>query len=220
MPCATTPSAWSSWGYNTQRVRHSGLHHRGLFCWAIGGALAAIQFEIVTAVDSLSVVRSGSYLLFTFLGGATFFGPIIGAVLLVLASVLLLSELTKACCSTGLAFLFMVMFAPGGIASLVMLNLRLAALGKAARLGRCLPRTGRHGARGRARAAAMVEMTYHLQLNEALGPHIPLGATLNAKAIDSWVGAAFVLLTGAGLFELCRRRLACQWDAAMEGAAP
>jgi branched-chain amino acid transport system permease protein len=47
-----------------------------------------------------------------------------------------------------------------------------------------------------------------------------LGATLDAKAIDSWVGAAFVLLTGGGLFELCRRQFARQWDAAMEGAAP
>ncbi|RCX09824.1 branched-chain amino acid ABC transporter permease [Extensimonas vulgaris] len=208
-------------GYNTQRVRHLAFIIAGFFA-GIGGALTAIQFEIVTAADSLSVVRSGSYLLFTFLGGATFFfGPIIGAVLLVLASVLL-SELTKAwLLYLGLAFLFMVMFAPGGIASLVMLNLRLASLGKLRGLG-----TGYLALAGTALvavlgAAAMVEMTYHLQLNEALGPQMSfLGATLDAKAIDSWVGAAFVLLTGGGLFELCRRQFARQWDAAMEGAAP
>ena len=47
-------------------------------------ACAAINFEIVTA-EIVSAVRSGGYLLFTFLGGATFFfGPIIGAVLMVL----------------------------------------------------------------------------------------------------------------------------------------
>ncbi|MFZ5488071.1 MAG: branched-chain amino acid ABC transporter permease [Pseudomonadota bacterium] len=205
-------------GYNTQRVRHLAFIIAGFFA-GIGGALAAIQFEIVTAADSLSVVRSGSYLLFTFLGGATFFfGPIIGAVLLVLASVLL-SELTKAwLLYLGLAFLFMVMFAPGGIASLVMLNLRLAGLGKLHGLGvayLALAGTALVAVLG---AAAMVEMTYHLQLNEALGPQMSfLGATLDAKAIDSWVGAVLVLLTGAGLFELCRRQFARQWDAAMEG---
>ena len=207
-------------GYNTQRVRHLAFIIAGFFA-GIGGALTAIQFEIVTAADSLSVVRSGSYLLFTFLGGATFFfGPIIGAVLLVLASVLL-SELTKAwLLYLGLAFLFMVMFAPGGIASLVMLNLRLASLGKLRGLGvayLALAGTALVAVLG---AAAMVEMTYHLQLNEALGPQMSfLGATLDAKAIDSWVGAVLVLLTGAGLFELCRRQFARQWNAATEAGA-
>ncbi|HPU21094.1 MAG TPA: branched-chain amino acid ABC transporter permease, partial [Alicycliphilus sp.] len=81
-------------GYDTQRVRYLAFCIAGFFA-GVGGALAAINFEIVTGADSVSMVRSGGYLLFTFLGGATFFfGPIIGAVLLVLASVLL-SELTK-----------------------------------------------------------------------------------------------------------------------------
>jgi hypothetical protein len=48
------------------------------------GRLAALNFEIVTA-EVVGAPRSGAYLLFTFLGGATFFfGPIIGAVLMVL----------------------------------------------------------------------------------------------------------------------------------------
>jgi branched-chain amino acid transport system permease protein len=99
-------------GYNTQRVRYFAFIIAGFFA-GIGGGLTAINFEIITAMDSVSVVRSGGYLLFTFLGGATFFfGPIIGAVLLVLASVLL-SELTKAwLLYLGLVFLLMVMYAP------------------------------------------------------------------------------------------------------------
>src|SRR5256885_2366346 len=106
-------------GYNTQRVRYFSFIIAGFFA-GVGGGLAAINFEIITAMDSVSVMRSGSYLLFTFLGGATFFfGPIIGAVLLVLASVLL-SELTKAwLLYLGLVFLLMVMYAPGGVASLI-----------------------------------------------------------------------------------------------------
>ena len=49
---------------------------------------------------------------------------------MVLAFVLL-SELTKAwLLYLGLVFLFMVMYAPGGIASLIMMNLRVATFGK------------------------------------------------------------------------------------------
>ena len=204
-------------GYNTQRVRYFAFIVAGFFA-GIGGGLTAINFEIVTAIDSVSVIRSGGYLLFTFLGGATFFfGPIIGAVLLVFASVLL-SELSKAwLLYLGLVFLFMVMFAPGGVASLIMMNLRLAKYGK---LRALLPSylalfgTGLVAVLG---AACMVEMTYHLQLNEALGPELSfLGATLNASAFTSWFGAGFVLVTGLGLFELCRRQFRRQWETIQE----
>ena len=204
-------------GYNTQRVRYFAFIIAGFFA-GIGGGLATINFEIITGADSLSVLRSGGYLLFTFLGGATFFfGPIIGAVLLVLASVLL-SELSKAwLLYLGLVFLFMVMYAPGGIASLIMMNLRLAKYGKlrplwVSYLG--LAGTGLVGVLG---AACMVEMTYHLQLNAAVGPEMNfLGATINAKSLTSWFGAGFVLLTGGGLFELCRRQFAKQWSSIQE----
>ena len=204
-------------GYNTQRVRYFAFIIAGFFA-GIGGALAAINFEIVTAADSVSVVRSGSYLLFTFLGGATFFfGPIIGAVLLVLASVLL-SELSKAwLLYLGLVFLFMVMYAPGGIASLIMMNLRLAKYGKLRGIISAYLALGRTALVAVLGAAAMIEMTYHLQLNEALGPQLEfLGATLNAKSVASWFGAGFVLVTGVGLFELCRRQFMRQWGAIQE----
>jgi branched-chain amino acid transport system permease protein len=62
-------------------------------------------------------------------------------------------------------------------------------------------------------AACMIEMVYHLQRNAALGPQLPfMGTTLDASALASWLGAAGVLLTGAGLFALCQRQLARQWS--------
>jgi branched-chain amino acid transport system permease protein len=179
-------------GYNTQRVRYTTFIIAGFFA-GIAGGLAALNFEIVTA-EVVGAARSGGYLLFTFLGGATFFfGPIIGGVLMIIAFVLL-SELTKAwLLYLGLVFLFMVMYAPGGIASLIMMNLRVAMVMLAG-------------------AGAMIEMVYHLQLNSALGDNVKfLGATLNAKSVDSWFGSAFVMLTGLGLFELARRQFARDW---------
>ena len=200
-------------GYSTQRVRYFAFIIAGFFA-GVGGGLAAINFEIVTGADSVSLVRSGSYLLFTFLGGATFFfGPIIGGVLMVLASVLL-SELSKAwLLYLGLVFLFMVMYAPGGVASLIMMNGRVAKHG---RLYQLLPTylalacTALVALLG---VAAMIEMLYHLQFNPGLSPEMQfLGFTINPAKLGTWVGAGLVLITGMSLFELCRRQFARQWD--------
>ena len=204
-------------GYNTQRVRYMGFIIAGFFA-GIGGALAAINFEIVNASDSLSGIRSGGYLLFTFLGGATFFfGPIIGAVLLVLASVLL-SELTKAwLLYLGLVFLFMVMYAPGGVASLVMMNLRVAKFGKFKRLWGLYGGLILTGALAVVGAAAIVEMIYHMQLNAGLGSTLNfLGVDLNTESVASWLGAVALLAVGLALLEMVRRRLVRVWGHAQE----
>jgi branched-chain amino acid transport system permease protein len=204
-------------GYNTQRVRYFAFIVAGFFA-GIGGGLAAINFEIVNAADSLSGIRSGGYLLFAFLGGATFFfGPIVGAVLLVFASIFL-SELTKAwLLYLGLVFLFMVMYAPGGVASLIMMNLRVASFGKLKTLWvsyLALAGTILCAVLG---LAAMVEMIYHIQLNSALGPVVPfLGAKLNTQSVDSWAGAIFLTLTGIGLFEVTRRAYSREWNTIQE----
>ncbi len=199
-------------GYNTQYVRYFSFIIAGFFA-GIAGGLASVNFEIVTA-EVVGSGRSGAYLLFTFLGGATFFfGPIIGAILMVLAFVLL-SEFTKAwLLYLGLTFLFMVMYAPGGIASLVMMNLRLAAFGRLRQLWVAYVGLGITALLGLAGAAAMIEMIYHLQLNTSQGPELHFaGLVLDAQSLGSWFGAAFVMLTGLGLFELARRQYVNDWD--------
>jgi branched-chain amino acid transport system permease protein len=198
-------------GYSTQRVRYLAFIIAGFFAGVAGG-MYALNFEIATA-EVVGPQRSGAYLLFTFLGGATFFfGPIIGAVLMVIAGVLL-SEFTKAwLLYLGLIFLFMVMYAPGGIASLIMMNLRVAAFGKLGRLWPSYIALAGTALVMLVGAAAMIEMVYHLQLNEGLGSTLRfMGATLDAKGVDSWVGAILVTLVGLGLFEATRRTFAAQW---------
>ena len=203
-------------GYDTQKIRYFAFIVAAFFA-GISGGLAALNFEIVTS-EVVSGYRSGAYLLFTFLGGATFFfGPIIGAVLMVLAFVLL-SEFTKAwLLYLGLIFLFMVMYAPGGVASLIMMNLRVAMFGHLRKLWvsyLALAFTALVVLLG---AACMIEMLYHLQLNAALGSQLKfLGATLDSKGLNSWFGAAFVMLTGLGLFEVCRRQFAVEWGQIQE----
>jgi branched-chain amino acid transport system permease protein len=198
-------------GYNTQRVRYFAFIIAGFFA-GISGGLGALNFEIVTS-EVVGAGRSGGYLLFTFVGGATFFfGPIIGGILMVLAFVLL-SELTKAwLLYLGLLFLFMVMYAPGGIASLIMMNLRVAAFGKLKHIWVSYLGLFVTAFVALIGAGAMIEMVYHLQLNSALGDNLKfMGIVLNAKGVDSWFGSAFVMFTGLGLFEAIRRHFLIEW---------
>ncbi len=200
-------------GYDTQRVRYLAFMIAGFFA-GIAGGLGAVLFEIVTA-EVVGAGRSGAYLLFTFLGGATFFfGPIIGGVLMVLAF-MLLSEFTKAwLLYLGLIFLFMVMYAPGGLASLIMMNWRVARFG---RLRALLPAYGLLAVTGLLAflgAAALIELVYALQLNAGGDDLLKFaGIELHARQAGSWFGAAGVAVLGAAAFEWARRRFARRWDA-------
>ena len=198
-------------GYSTQRVRYISFMVAGFFA-GIAGGMYALNFEIATA-EVVGAARSGGYLLFTFLGGATFFfGPIIGAVLMVVASVLL-SEITKAwLLYLGLVFMLMVMFAPGGIASLIMMNLRVLKFGKLGRLCGGYVALAISGVVMFVGAAAMIEMMYHLQLNTSLGSTLKfMGVALNVQGAASWLGALVIAAVGFAAFETARRKFARRW---------
>jgi branched-chain amino acid transport system permease protein len=198
-------------GYSMQRVRYLSFIIAGFFAGVAGG-MYALNFEIATA-EVVGAGRSGAYLLFTFLGGATFFfGPIIGGILMVLGFGLF-SELTKAWqLYLGLIFLFMVMYAPGGIASLIMMNVRVAAHKKLHRLWGWYALLAATALVMLAGFAGLIELVYHLQLNETTGSTLRyLGLTLDTNAPSSWLGALGVALIGAALFEAVRRRFAVEW---------
>ncbi len=200
-------------GYSTQRVRYLSFIIAGFFAGVAGG-MYALNFEIATA-EVVGAARSGAYLLFTFLGGATFFfGPIIGGVLMVLASVLL-SELTKAwLLYLGLIFLFMVIYAPGGIASLIMMNVRVAAFGRLKELLLSYLGMALTLLVVLCGAAALIEMVYHLQLNDSGNSQMNFaGLALDTQKFLHWLGAVLVMAVGIGLFELVRRRFAVRWEA-------
>ena len=97
------------------------------------------------------------------------------------------------------------------------MNLRLAKFGKLRQLWTSYLALGGTALVGVMGAACMIEMTYHLQLNAALGPELQfLGASLNSKGFTSWFGAIFVMITGFGLFEMCRRQFVRQWGTIQE----
>ena len=193
-------------GYNPQVVRYLAFVIAAFFA-GVSGGLAALNFEIVTT-EVVSGYRSGAYLLFTFLGGTTvFFGPIIGAILMVLAFVLL-SQFTQAwLLYLGLIFIVMVMLAPGGVASLIMVHLRLARSGCWRRLWLSYLLLVGAAVLALAGAAVLLEMIYHLPQSAALGSELRfLGIALDTHGLGSWLGAGVVMLTGLFWFEWRRRR--------------
>lgn len=113
---------------NPERVAFLGVNPRlvrflmiciASFFAGISGALSALHFEIATT-DSLSMYRSGSILLFTYIGGISLFlGPVLGAILAVCMTVFL-SELTAAWqLYLGILFILVVSFAPKGISGYI-----------------------------------------------------------------------------------------------------
>lgn len=200
-------------GYNTQRVRYLVLILSAFFA-GIAGALSAINFEIVSA-ENVSAVRSGGVLLAAFIGGAgVFFGPVIGAVVFTLFAVAL-SDLTKAwLLYLGLFFVGMVMFVPGGIASLLLMQLPLVAR---KRFGRMVPSYAQAGVAGLVLLAAMiltVEMVYKVQVDSANGTAMSLvGIGFDAGTWSPWVVAAVLWAVGYAAWRWATGKVRAELDA-------
>ena len=198
-------------GFDSQMVRYIAFIFAGFFA-GISGGLSALNFEMVTA-EVVSLHRSGAYLLFTFVGGATvFFGPVLGAVLMVLALVLL-SELTSAwLLYLGLIFVCMVMFAPGGVAGILLHNVRVWQEGFMGYLIKSYMRLVLGSLPGFVGITVVVEMMYHRQLNAGLDPVLRMYATAwdTASALP-WAQAGVLAVVGMVLFERERRRFMADW---------
>jgi branched-chain amino acid transport system permease protein len=203
-------------GYSARRVRFLVLIASAFFA-GIAGALAAINFELVTA-ENVSALQSGGVLLATFIGGAAFFfGPILGAVIFVFFSVAL-SDYTKAWqFYLGLFFVLMVMYAPGGVAALVAHNLRVL----------------RHGLLGRLRGAyaavllaasalilvliVFIELAYHRALESSGGTmKTVFGIPFETGSLVTWAGVIAALVVAGFAFDRTRRRFAVGWGQVQE----
>lgn len=198
-------------GYDTQKVRWFTLIISAFFA-GISGALACITFEIVTA-ENVSAGRSGGVLLAAFIGGVGFFfGPIIGACLFVYFFAAL-SDHTKAwLLYLGLFFLMVVIFAPGGIASLIMMQLPVIAK---KRFKRLVPGYCAAGATGLLVLAALVltiEMTYKVSVDSATGTAMKLfGIQFDAGTAGPWILAIVLWVIGGWSFNRARKRVAVTW---------
>jgi branched-chain amino acid transport system permease protein len=118
-------------------------------------------------------------------------------------------------------FLLMVMYAPGGVASIALANWRVVRRGYLRRLlphylallAGVLPAV--------LGAAALVEMVYQQQMDAALGPNlIFMGLPLSTQSPLSWLASAAVCQVGLGVFAMARRRFTPVWEAIQAEMVP
>ncbi|AZP14088.1 branched-chain amino acid ABC transporter permease [Undibacterium parvum] len=201
-------------GYNTQWVRYLTLILSAFFA-GISGALSAINFEIVSA-ENVSAIRSGGVLLFTFIGGiGFFFGPMIGAILGVLLTVIL-SDLTKAWqLYLGIFFILVVMYAPGGIASILMMNLRVLKFGLYKKIWPSMWKLILACAVLALGAVISIEMLYQISLEGAGAADMQLFGVAFAPAKPSaWIVPLMLMLVGGLSFLRLRPSFARDWGEA------
>jgi branched-chain amino acid transport system permease protein len=203
-------------GYDTHKVRFLVVVIAAFFA-GIAGGLGAINFEIVSA-ENVGAARSGSILLFTFLGGVgSFVGPILGAVLYVFCLVLLSSYTQAWPLYIGLLFLLIVMYAPGGLWSLVQMNMRVVQFGLFKRLLKpyaiaivaALPLF--FG------VTTLIELLYARQLD--VGGDTSVAIWWTSWSIDSpavWSLGVVLTLIGTVTFRFAGRYFARAWGAVQE----
>jgi ABC-type branched-subunit amino acid transport system permease subunit len=118
-------------GYDTHRVKLANFTLAAGLA-GVAGALWAIDNSFVST-DSIDLSFSTTVVIIAFLGGSVWFwGPLIGAVVYIAASDWLSALTPHWQIWLGLAFILVVLFAPGGIAGLVKSLWRLALRRQAA----------------------------------------------------------------------------------------
>ncbi|MFT4116067.1 branched-chain amino acid ABC transporter permease [Bradyrhizobium sp.] len=183
-------------GCSTRKVRFLAFCLAAFFA-GVAGALAAINFEIMTT-SNVGGNQSAMVVLMTYIGGTGYFvGPIIGAILISLMQ-LLLSDVTAGWqMYLGLIFVIVVMYVPGGVASLFDPH---AASARALRSPRSLllviPLL-----LAVAGAVLLVELGYQIGLKSSEGPDRTIfGVTFNSLSLGPWL--AGVACLAIGLFGL------------------
>jgi branched-chain amino acid transport system permease protein len=199
-------------GYDTQRVRFLTLVLASFFA-GVSGGLSAINFEIVTA-ENVGTLRSGGVLLATFIGGTGFFfGPIIGGVIFIFFVVALSGYTSAWLLYLGLFFVIMVMAAPGGLASIVAMNLRMAKFGQFARLVPGYVAALAAGLPALLGFIGLVEMIYRLSGDAGTDAAMQLyGIAVEVHSLPPWLACAALLAAGGFFCRLAWRKLRHEWD--------
>ena len=184
-------------GYDPQRVRYLVFIAAGGFAGLAGG-MAAVNDEIFTPL-SLSIIPSGLVLLMTYIGGIRYFaGPILGAVTLTVMQSSL-SDVTEAwLLYLGVLFIGIVMFAPDGLAG-ILVGLWRGATQPGA--GTRLARWGRVGAAAAlAFAGLIVLVEVAVRWSNGFGEVFePFGLALPPGSLLTWAAALVPLALGLWL---------------------
>jgi branched-chain amino acid transport system permease protein len=200
-------------GYDPRMVRFYQFALSGFFA-GIGGALYVLVYEIVT-FDTVAAAKSATALLATYIGGAgSFFGPVLGTVVVVLlqSGVSLLSNAWLL--YVGVLFIIMVMYAPGGLMGIVAQHAPIARIGRLGELVVPYIRILVPGVLSVLGFVLLVELASFITIGAAQGKDFKIGhLVVDAHSALPWVAGAAALLGGGLWLRLESRFFRARWDA-------
>ena len=201
-------------GYDPHVVRYLAYGFAGFFA-GIAGGLTAINFEIANSAY-LGATQSGLVLFSAFIGGiAYFFGPVLGAILVTYLQLGLTNLTTVWQLYFGIIFIGIVMFAPGGIAGLLMMHRPLI---RARSLFLVIPSYLVAALPTLALALGVIlsiETVARYTASQGEGNIIDLlGIPFDATKPLTWVVAAALVIGGFLVARITWRRVAEAWDRA------
>jgi branched-chain amino acid transport system permease protein len=200
-------------GYDPKIVRFVQFAIAGFYA-GIAGGLFAITYEIVT-FDAVAAPLAANALLMAYIGGATtFFGPVLGAILITVmqSGVSLMSN--SWLIYVGVLFIAMVTFAPTGLAGIIVAHRPIWHAGRLSRLllpySRLLPA----GLATIIGFIGLVELLSFLTIGAEQGKHLALfGSPIDAGSVWPWTIATVLLVVGGIWLRKEARSFARVWEA-------
>jgi branched-chain amino acid transport system permease protein len=189
-------------GYNPVRVRFVVFSVAAMFAGLAGG-LHALNYEIVTA-DAVGPGRSGSVLLMAYIGGVSnFLGAILGAIVITWLQVSL-SDYTNAWqLYLGLFFIAAVLFAPNGLAGLLLMHAPLLRSGRWFGVLKAYAFASLPALFALAGVVTLLELNYRRATQPEAGAQLKLfGITMDTSTPWPWLTAS--LLAGLGFYAFRR----------------
>jgi len=201
-------------GYNPQRVRFVVFSVSAMFAGLAGG-LHAINYEIVAA-EALSAGRSGAVLLMVYIGGVQHFaGAIVGAAAITWLQVSLSDYTSAWLLYLGLFFMALVLYAPGGLVGLAMMQLAAFRRVGAARLVRAYALALVPVLAIFVGSVALIEMAYRRSTQPEAGPRMKLfWVALDTSTPWPWIGALALAIVGYLAWRWLAPRVAAAWEVA------
>jgi branched-chain amino acid transport system permease protein len=203
-------------GYDPRIVRFQQFALSGFYA-GIGGGLFAITYEIVT-FDAVAAPLAANALLMAYIGGATtFFGPVLGAILITLlqSGVSLMSNSWLV--YVGVLFIAMVTFAPTGLTGIVLEHAPLVRAGLLRRLVLPYLRILIPGLIMLVGCVGLVELLSFLTIGKAQGKRLVLfGEAIDIYGTAPWLISLVCLLGGGFWFAREFRGFKQVWDSLIE----
>ena len=205
-------------GYDPRVIRYWQFILSGFFAGVAGG-MYCLVYEIVT-FDTLAAVKSANALLATYIGGAVgFFGPIMGAVLVVGMQSGVSLHTSAWLLYLGVVFIAMVIYAPGGLLGLFANHIPIARMGRLGELVVPYARILVPGLMMTLGFVLFVELTTHQTINAAQGKKFSLlGFAPDPGGTVVWLSAIVAMIGGALWVRYEGRFFMAKWNALIEDA--